>query len=203
MKEFNWMFVIIPVVGALIGYVTNYIAVKMLFHPRKPINILGLKIQGIFVKRQKAIAQSIARMVDKELFSAQDVKNMIVDAENLDAFNNLLSEHVDNFIDNKLQTAFPMLSLFLTGSTKDKIKDIFNEEIKILLPDVGEKLADQLGAKIDIEKLVQERVENFSVAKLEDMLWSVLSNEFRFIEVIGAVLGLIIGVVQVAILVFL
>ncbi|MFV0482634.1 MAG: DUF445 domain-containing protein [Bacteroidales bacterium] len=202
MMAFNWMFVVIPVVGALIGYITNYIAVKMLFHPRKPINILGLKIQGIFVKRQQAIAQSIARMVDKELFSAQDVKDMIVDAENLDSFNVLLSEHIDNFVDDKLPASFPMLSLFLTGGTKTKIKGIFKEEIKNMLPDVGERLADQLGAKIDVERLVQERVENFSVDKLEDMLWSVLSNEFRFIEVIGAVLGFVIGIVQVIILVF-
>lgn len=41
-----------PVICALIGWFTNFLAVKMLFHPHKPIKIGPFTIQGIFPKRQ-------------------------------------------------------------------------------------------------------------------------------------------------------
>ena len=49
---------------------------------------------------------------------------------------------------------------------------------------------------VDIEKMVTDKVSNFSSDKLEDLLQSVMSKEFRFIEIIGGVLGFVIGLIQ-------
>ena len=48
------MFLIVGI-GAMIGWITNYLAIKMLFRPYKEINILGLKIQGLLPKRKQAL----------------------------------------------------------------------------------------------------------------------------------------------------
>ncbi|NDC78344.1 MAG: DUF445 family protein, partial [Chitinophagia bacterium] len=53
----------IPVISAFIGWVTNWVAIKMLFHPRRPIRFLGLTVQGIFPKRQRQFAERLGRMV--------------------------------------------------------------------------------------------------------------------------------------------
>lgn len=56
-----------------------------------------------------------------------------------------------------------------------------------------------LESQLDLEKIVTDKVSNFSSDKMEEILNQIMSSEFRFVEVIGGVLGLIIGIVQVLI----
>jgi uncharacterized membrane protein YheB (UPF0754 family) len=55
----------------------------------------------------------------------------------------------------------------------------------------------QLQSDLDLEKIVVDKVSNFSSDKLEEILLAIMSKEFRFVEVIGGVLGFIIGLLQV------
>jgi len=71
------------------------------------------------------------------------------------------------------------------------------EEIEILLPEIITRYTDSLSQKIDIENMVTEKVASFSSDKLEDILNAIMKKEFFFVEIIGGVLGFIIGVVQV------
>jgi uncharacterized membrane protein YheB (UPF0754 family) len=58
---------------------------------------------------------------------------------------------------------------------------------------------EKLKHELDLEAIVTEKVSNFSSDKLEEILQAIMSKEFRFIEVIGAVLGFLIGLIQVLI----
>ena len=58
------------IIGALIGWITNYFAIKMLFRPLKEINILGFKVQGLIPKRKMEMAESIADTIQEELHDA-------------------------------------------------------------------------------------------------------------------------------------
>ncbi len=60
-----------------------------------------------------------------------------------------------------------------------------------------------LQAELDLEKIVTEKVSGFSSDKLEEILMSIMSKEFRFVEILGGVLGFIIGLLQVAITVWI
>jgi uncharacterized membrane protein YheB (UPF0754 family) len=54
-----------------------------------------------------------------------------------------------------------------------------------------------LQGELDLEKIVTEKVIGFSSDKLEDILVAIMSKEFRFVEIIGGVLGFLIGILQV------
>jgi len=60
-----------------------------------------------------------------------------------------------------------------------------------------ERYAADLSSTVDIERMVSEKVEQFSSDKLEQLLVAIMSKEFRFVEIVGAVLGLVIGIIQV------
>ena len=62
-----------PLLGGLIGYVTNWLAVKMIFRPFKPRSFLGIRVQGLIGKRQKELAASIGEAVGGHLLSHQDI----------------------------------------------------------------------------------------------------------------------------------
>ncbi|MCL6583108.1 MAG: DUF445 family protein [bacterium] len=53
----------IPFISALIGWFTNYLAVRMIFHPYQPLGLGPLKIQGLVPKRREELAISIGKTV--------------------------------------------------------------------------------------------------------------------------------------------
>ena len=73
-----------PLVGAVIGYCTNYIAVKMLFRPRRPVKVGKWKLPltpGIIPKRKPQLAHAIGQAVGERLFTAADVKAAVLSDE--------------------------------------------------------------------------------------------------------------------------
>jgi len=190
---------LIPFISAFIGYFTNWIAIKMLFHPKNPVKVLGITIQGIFPKRQKQFAQKLGILVATELLHFDEIAGKLNDPEQLKQLTPTIEKHIDTFLEVRLKEKIPVLSMFVTGSTLDKIKDGMMDEINSLLPQIITQYTDTLKAKIDIEKMVTEKVEGFSSDKLEEILAAIMKKEFRFVEILGGVVGFIIGLLQVAI----
>lgn len=186
----------LPFIAAIIGWFTNYIAVKMLFHPRKRTRILFFHVQGIFPKRQKAIAEKLGSIVSNELFSLDDISQALKGQQNLQSITDIVGEKLDDFLNNKLGSKMPMLAMFLNDSTKATIKNTLLDEFQEMLPEVVDGFVESSKKNIDIEKTVYDKVVDFSTDKLEQILNSILKKEFKFIEILGGVLGFIIGCVQ-------
>ncbi len=195
------LYFLFPLIGTITGWVTNWIAVKMLFHPKQPKNFLFFKVQGVFPKRQKVMAEKLGHIVASELFSIDDVVEKMKSSDNKDVFG-FVEKKIDDFIDIKLAANMPMLAMFLNDDLKVKIKTTLLDEISEVIPGVIDSYADKLKNEIDVKAVVYEKVVNFSSDKLEDILYSIMKKEFKFIELLGGVLGFIIGVIQLIILYF-
>ena len=185
-----------PVTSAFVGWFTTWLAFYMLFHPRKPIRIFGLTIQGIFPKRQKAFASKLGGVVGKELLHFDEIARQIKDPEALAKVMPGIEQHIDTFLNEKLKEKLPIIGMFVGQGTMVKIKEGLLEEINLMLPEVIGQYADNLSQKIDVEKMVTEKINNFSSDKLEEILQSVLKKEFRLVELICGVFGFLIGLLQ-------
>lgn len=190
---------LIPIISAFIGYFTNWIAIKMLFHPKEPINILGYKLQGIFPKRQQQFAQKLGVLVANELLHFDEIAERLKDPKQLESLTPTIEQHIETFLEVRLKEKIPVISMFVTGKTLDKIKDGMMEEINALLPQIIGQYTEGLQEKIDIETMVTEKVAGFSSDKLEEILFAIMKKEFRFVEILGGVVGFLIGLLQVAI----
>lgn len=193
------MWIVFPLIGGVIGWITNFVAIKMLFYPRKPINLGLFKIQGVFPKRQKLFAERIANVVGEELLHIDEIKNAIKKEENLAEVYTLIDEKIENFLKTKLGQAMPFLAMFINDKTIATIKGVLVEEVQNMLPEAIDKFADNIENHFDIKEVVFEKVSHFPVEKLEGVLMGILQKELKFIEIVGAILGAIIGVVQVII----
>lgn len=191
----------LPFIAAIIGWFTNFIAVKMLFHPKEPLNLGFFTVQGIFPKRQEVLAEKLGEMVARDLFSVDDLLSQIKSADNSQMMV-VVENKLDEFINIKLSTSMPMLAMFLNDEIKSKIKSTLLAEIEEILPEVIENFGQQLKNSVDIKAIVTEKVVAFSTDKLEEILYSIMKKEFRFIEILGAVLGFLIGIIQVMIVSF-
>lgn len=194
----EWIsYIMLPIIAAAIGWFTNWIAVKMLFRPRKKIRILFFDIQGIFPKRQYAMAEKIGKMVAQELLNLNDFKDRINDPKNLAAINQNIEAKVDQYLDETFPAKYPMMSMLLGKKTRLKMKGDFLKEVQSVTPVVIDKYMENLEGSFDIEKVVRQKVSLLSPLTLEKLIMDILKKEFQFIELIGAVLGFLIGVIQV------
>ena len=132
-------------VGAGIGYVTNYIAIKMLFRPYKPVKIGNLTIfpQGIIPKEKVLLARKVGEVVKSYILSEEEIKKIVTSKEVQEEIEKFLDEKIENILDKDIQEFI----------TKEEIAEKF--------------------ASI-IEKIVQEKFSMFAGFINKDMLKDLL-----------------------------
>jgi uncharacterized membrane protein YheB (UPF0754 family) len=191
-----WLYTI-PFISAFIHWLTIWMALKLLFHPRVPRNIFGFRLQGIFPKRQKQIAESLGKIVGQELLSFSDIEETITHPENVQKILPAAEKHIDHFLRVRLKETMPVISMFIGEKTINQFKDVFMQELAELFPVIMKTYINNLKHDLDLERIVVEKVAAFSSDKLESVLNQILTKEFRFVEVIGAALGFFIGLMQI------
>lgn len=192
----SWIF-LIPIISAFIGWFTNWTAIKMLFHPKEPKKILGITFHGIFPKRQRQFAEKLGILVSTELISFSEIEEKITNPENIKKLLPLVEGRIDDFLRTRLSEAFPIISMFIGESTIGQLKGVFLKELESMFPDLIKSYMRNIESQLDLQKIVTEKVYGFSSDKMEMILNQIMSKEFRFVEIIGGVLGLIIGIFQV------
>lgn len=189
---------LLVLIGAMIGWITNFIAIKMLFRPYKEIDFFFFKIQGLLPKRKNEIGKSIAEVVENELVSIKDIISEI----SADDLEENMSGMIDKILESKLKEEilknFPMAAFFLSDSMLEKIKGIIKQSILDNKEEMIRVFGEYLESKVDIKKIITEKVNNFSLEKVEEIIISLAKKELKHIEYIGAVLGAVIGLVQFA-----
>lgn len=198
----NYTIFTLPLIAAVIGWLTNYVAIKMLFHPRQPVKLWFLTLQGLFPKRKKEIARKLGEIVANDLISVDDLMARLKSEENQAVIRQFLDEKLEHFLQTRFRDMLPRVSMWLSSRALLKIKSILLEEFMQQFPHLVDQIVGKEANAIDIEKIVAEKVEAFSSDQLEAMLHAILSKEFRMIEILGGVLGFFIGCIQLALVLF-
>jgi uncharacterized membrane protein YheB (UPF0754 family) len=197
----NWwlMIIIIPVTSAFIGWATNRLAVTMLFRPKKPVRIFGITLQGIFPKRQPQFAQQIGALVSRELVSFNEIESKLTNEDNIKKIMPVAEEHVDDFLRNKLKVAFPMIGMLIGEKTINTLKDIFMKELETIFPVIIKGYVQNLQQDLDLEQMVANKITTLQADKLEKAMYQGLKKELRTAGFFFALIGFLIGLVQVGI----
>lgn len=186
-----------PLVGAFIGWLTNYVAIKMLFRPREPWRILGFSLQGVMPKRQHDLALKIGEVVERELLNPQDILEAL-DTEALKAhLAAVIERRVDHFLREKVFRVGWLYANVYSREAVQKVKRALIAELVNLFPQEVEVAIKQLVDKVNIGQIVAARVEQFDFERLENLVYHVARTELRWVEYMGGVLGFIIGLLQV------
>lgn len=194
----SWKTWTVPLIGAFIGWITNWLAIKMLFHPRRPVKVLFITFHGIFPKNKPRIAEKLGTVVQRDLINFGDIKGRLQDPDALNNFKEQIALRVDNAIRERIEKS-PLLDAIVPDQLIQSIHKTIVDEIEKNLPSVIGSSIDKIEEKLDIQQLVRNKVANFSDEKLEQLLLDITSKEFTFIELIGGVLGFFIGIIQLII----
>lgn len=193
-----WTWITIPAIGGVIGWSTNWLAVKMIFRPIRARRFLGIRVQGLIGRRQQELAQAIGRVVGDHLVEHEDV----VKALNKLDFTGILGGVLDRGLAPKIQElrSLPLIGGFLT---EERISDIRGSIVQGILAHketVLDEVERGLAKGLDVQGLVEQKVAAFAIEKLERLILDVAARELRAIVVLGGVLGVLIGLLQVGVL---
>ena len=184
-----------PIVGAIIGYCTNFLAIKMLFRPYRAVYFLGVRLPftpGLVPRERARLAKKLAEAITGRIITTQVLADEIkkvthrnlpqLDEQGPELVKKLINEHVGK-----------LAGMFLDA---DKIYAGIKEG---LLEGAGdfEKVAAQAVEHIDIKTIIENRINGFDPEEAEELILSVIRRELHAIMVLGGVLGFIIGWVPV------
>jgi uncharacterized membrane protein YheB (UPF0754 family) len=183
-----------PVIGCLIGYSTNYIAVKMLFRPHKPIGIGPFRIQGLLPKRRNDISESIAATVEDELISMKDLTRVL---KTLD-----LGPEIDKVVDGFFESSeyngkseiLGRINTTINAYLRSRVKKSVNANKDELISE----FIQEIERNVDFKGIIVKNIESYDLDQLENIVLRVSSKELGYITIIGGVLGFLIGLIQMA-----
>lgn len=186
--------VIMALIGGVIGWITNVLAIKLMFRPINPIKIpiLNLEIIGLVPKRKKEIAKNIGEVISKELLSVDDLINSSIKENDKEDLNNYIKDKIKALVDEKMNFIPAPFKMMVQGP----LDNIINEEVDGALEDVQEKALNKIKERIDIQKVVEEKINELDLLELEKIIINVAKKELKHIEVLGFFLGGFIGLIQ-------
>lgn len=186
-------FILLVLIGGLIGWATNKIAIKMLFRPINPHRILGVNFQGVFPRRKDQIAVSLSNIIQEELLSKEVIMDQLFDSNKL----NILKEKLKKVLVDKLVEAIPSMAAMLLGGN---VKAFVSKYIDQHSDEIFQQMVDEFRSvgleNLDVYELVKKRLDDLDFYEFEKIIFGLMNKELRFVEVIGLVIGGLIGVVQ-------
>lgn len=186
---------LLPPVGAFIGWVTNIIAIRMLFYPKQPVRIpfTSLTLQGVLPRRHADLAASVGRAVSEELVSVAELMSRL----DIGAIKGQLAAAVSSHVERKLDAG---VSRLLPRNWRDSLvaylRDVIDRETDEVLDDVLAQFGSWASQQIDVEALVTEKVAQLDLDELEALIVRLAGKELKAVIVMGAVFGFLIGLIQ-------
>ncbi|RDY24119.1 DUF445 family protein [Romboutsia maritimum] len=192
---------ILAIIGGMIGYITNVVAIKLIFRPIEPINIpvLNINIIGLIPKRKNEIAENIGEIIQNEFISTEEILSNIVTEED----KNKLVEYIKIKVKMIVQEKAGFIPGPLKGMVQNYINDIIEEEVKQSIDDLSEEMINKANERINVQEMVKDKINDLDLYELENIIIKIAKQELKHIEVLGLVLGFMIGIIQGVITIFI
>jgi uncharacterized membrane protein YheB (UPF0754 family) len=141
-------------------------------------------------------------MIERDLISHKDIQAVLQGADTASEAAAFLHEQIDGFV-VKLTAQNPMIGAFLQGPMLDQIKGILSAQINERFPEFMGRVVERVESGLDIKATIQQKIEAFDLSKLEALIYEISAKELKTIELLGGVLGFLVGLGQVGLMAIL
>ncbi len=185
---------ILPAAGFLVGYLTNWIAIKLVFSPREPTKIGPLTIQGLFHKRQNEVAEAFGRTVATRVLNADNIVSTVMESDGAQRMNEIVEHRVGELISK--YEANPMAKLLVPEKDRPALRAEILGRIRREWPKPGGFFHTFAGEAVDLEGELERRMKALDRESYEGVLRPAFQQDEWKLIAAGAVLGTIAGVLQ-------
>ncbi|MDQ5887580.1 MAG: hypothetical protein QG667_869, partial [Pseudomonadota bacterium] len=195
-----WFFVqpwwFLTVGGALAGGFINWLAIVMIFNPKQPRRFGPFVLHGLFMRRQKEVAEAYSKMVAEELLNPQNIIDAILKGPLSDGLFRIVSKHVKAALDRETEQMMPFMEYMIGTQRYIEMKNRAVDRMMAEAPAVIQPLHDYSKQVLDIENTLRIKLESLPVEDFEDMLHPVFKEDEWILIALGVVLGGLVGYLQ-------
>lgn len=189
---------VMPLFGAFTGYFTDWLALKMVFWPRRPRRILGLFVwQGLFLKHRKQVAAAYGELIARELLTGKNLLEALLRGPLSDKLYELIGRQLEKFIDEQAGSAKPMVVLAVGSESYREMKAAIAARVIHRLPDTLAHVEKYAEDAMDIRNTLVSKMQELNEEEFEGVLRPVFQQEEWILIMVGAVLGFLVGEAQV------
>jgi uncharacterized membrane protein YheB (UPF0754 family) len=187
---------ILPLFGIIVGYSTNYLALKLIFRPLNPIKIGKMIIQGMFIRRQVEVSTEYSRIVASKIITIENIFEYIIRGPGSSKLKAIVQKHIENTIDETAGLLKSLVEISTGSKLFIHIRNIacfrFMQELPMNIRHVFGYAENAL----NLEQILREKMINLSSKEFEDFLRPVFKEDELKLIIIGAILGGIAGILQ-------
>ncbi|MEM9493729.1 MAG: DUF445 family protein, partial [Myxococcota bacterium] len=199
MSEIILLFVSVPVVTGLIGWGTNWAAVRMIFNPPRFVGIGPIGWQGIVYKQSHKFATGVADMATTNLLTASQLMGQL-DPDEIEA---LLSDTLDDEAEAICKAAAEVVQPGVWDGLPDHVRAMILAQVKTrtraIARELFETLTERADEFLDLNALVYSQLSGANADRLAEFTKHIGRKEFKFVEYYGGVFGFVIGLAQVTV----
>lgn len=185
---------ILPAAGFGVGYLTNWIAIKLVFSPREPTKLGPITIQGLFHKRQPEVAEAFGNIVATRVLNADNIVRSVMESDGAARMNEIVEHRVGELISKYEQ--HPMAKLVIPEEKRHTMRDELLDRIKAEWPKPGGFFHTFAGESVDLHGELERRMKALDPESYEGVLRPAFQQDEWKLIAAGAVLGTIAGVLQ-------
>lgn len=190
---------LLPLFGALVGYVTNWVALKLVFEPLRPKKLWGMTFHGLFLKRQQEVARAYAAQVETGILNPTNILEGLLRGESSDALFTIIHKHVSQAVDDGAGIAKPLVELAIGTEELTRLKRRVVDRLMDELPRHAHVLESYTLETLDIENTLRTKMEALDPEDFVGVIRPAFEQDEWMLVVGGAVLGAAVGFVQVAV----
>ncbi|MDI9245466.1 hypothetical protein [Marinobacter sp. CHS3-4] len=186
---------LLPVGGFAVGFLTNWIAINLIFRPLEPRRFLFWKVQGLFLKRQPEISDVWAKLVAEELITVEKVADAMINGRHGDRTRAIIQKHLRPLLDNSVVMKLTaQVTVGMTGYTD--LKKAMNQKAVLATHDVFSDPAFNRERAPVVASVLSEQMKALGPAEFQDILRPAFREEEWELMAVGGLLGLLAGAVQ-------
>ncbi|KPK52110.1 MAG: hypothetical protein AMJ63_10445 [Myxococcales bacterium SG8_38_1] len=185
---------ILPAAGFGVGYLTNWIAIKLVFAPREPVKFGPITVQGLFHKRQPEVAEAFGRIVATRVLNADNLVRTVMEGDGVSRMNEIVEHRVGELIAK--YEAHPMAKLLLPKEERPALRAEVLERIKTEWPKPGGFFHTFAGESVDLHGELERRMKALDRETYEGVLRPAFQQDEWKLIAAGAILGTAAGFLQ-------
>ena len=185
---------ILPFFGFLVGYATNWLALKLIFDPKEPINIGKIVIQGLFHRRQKQISKEFSDIISKKVLTSEALFAQLSKGESREKLLAIVDKHSRAVLEKYKK--HPLAAGLLTEEVTANIEEELKRDVEAAMFREGGMIADFVDKADEIRETLSERMAEMDPEGFENVLRPAFKQDEWKLILAGAVLGLAAGFIQ-------
>lgn len=188
-----WTF---PIMGVIVGYITNWLALQMIFRPLEEKDFFFFKYQGLFLRRQNDVSREWANVVATKVLNSENMMRLIFQGKAGDLLVKLVMDSANKGVEKMMQTKVPIAPIILGTERTQRIKTLISDKIVAMLPMIADRVEDYITQTLKIEETIYSRLIQLPKDKFEELLHSVFKEDEMTLILLGAFLGGMVGLAQ-------